>query len=216
MSVLGKKMCSGRRHPWKEISPARRHHWEGVIHRELSLGRRWLWEDSISWKETSPTRMSLGRCHPQGGVSGKVSGRGCPREDVILRKEMCLRRCLQEDTVLGKKMFPRSRHIWEDVPRKETSLGRCHLLEGDIPVMDIPGQVSSTGMRHQEEDIPGKMTSLRKETSPFKQPKCMEAQQGETGDTVILGEQGGTQEDTGTPCPREAAFAITRLSLTRC
>lgn len=127
------KMCSGRRHAWKEMSPTRGHSWEGVIHRELSLGRRCLWEDIISWKEPSPARMSLGRCHPQGGVSGKVSGRGCPWEDVILRKEKCLRRYLQEDTVLGK-MFPGSRHIWEgDVSRKEMSPGRRCPQEGDIP-----------------------------------------------------------------------------------
>lgn len=29
----------------------------------------------------------------------------------------------------------------------------------------------------------------------------MEPQQGETGDTLILGEQGGTQEDTGDTVP---------------
>lgn len=147
--VLRKKTSLEGDVPSKETSPARRHGWEGVIHRELSLGRRCLWEDSISWKETSPARMSLGRCHPQGGVSGKVSGRGCPWEDVILRKEMCLRRRLQEDTVLGKKMFPGSRYTWEDVipwkvhpchgrPRagvicRDVSLGRRHSREEDIP-----------------------------------------------------------------------------------
>lgn len=90
---------------------------------------------------------------------------------------MCLRRYLQEDTVLGK-MFPGSRHIWEgDVPRKETSLGRCHPLEDDLPGMDVPGQASPAGMCHWEEDVPGKKTSLRKEIPSFKQPKPMEPQQ---------------------------------------
>lgn len=137
------------------MSPARRHRWEGVTHRELSLGGRCLSEDIISWKEPSPARMSLGRCHPQGGVSGKVSGRGCPWEDVTVRKK-CLRRCLQKDTVLGKKIVPGSRHIWEgDVPRKETSLGGCHPLEGDILSMGgrhlqgfVTGKKMSQGRRH--------------------------------------------------------------------
>lgn len=84
---------------------------------------------------------------------------------------MCLRRCLQEDTVL-RKVFPGSRHVWEgDVPRKETSLGRCHPLEGDLPGMDELGQASPAGMCHWEEGV------LRKEISPFKQPKPMEPQQ---------------------------------------
>lgn len=158
--VFGNEMCSGRRHPWKETSPARRHRWEGVIHRELSLGRRCLWEDSISWKETSPARMPLGRCHPQGGVSGKVSGRGCPWEDVILRKEMCLRRRLQEDTVLGKKMFPGSRYTWEDViPWKVTSLswtsqGRCHLQGCVTRKKTSQGRRHPLGRRHPPSSSP--------------------------------------------------------------
>lgn len=81
---------------------------------------------------------------------------------------MCLRRCLQEDTVL-REVFSGSRHIWEgDVPRKEISQGRCHPLEGDIPGMDVLGQASPVEMCHWEEDI------LRKEISLSKQPEPME------------------------------------------
>lgn len=169
--VLRKKTCLEGDVPSKRTSLGRCHPQRVVPGKKVSLGRYHLLE------EISPTSMSLGRCHPQGGVSGKVSGRGCPWEDVILRKEMCLTRCLQEDTVLGK-MFPGSRHIWEgDVPRKETSLGRCHPLEGDLPRMAVPGPASPAGMHHWEKDVPGKKTSLRKEIFPFKQPKPMEPQQ---------------------------------------
>lgn len=134
--VPGKEMCwkemsLGRKFAQEEDIPGRRCPQQGEVSSTGSCP--WeedVWEDIISWKETSPARMSLGRCHPQGGVSGKVSGKGCPWQDVTVRKEMCLR-CLQEDTVLGKKMFPGSRHIWEgDVPR-----------EGDTPEkMSPPGR----------------------------------------------------------------------------
>lgn len=150
--------------------------------------------------------MSLGRYHllegdiPRKDVPGKVSStRRCLWESV--RKRMSLgRRDTQEGDV--PEVSP-GRHSpgEDDVPRKQTHSGRCHPLEGDIPSTDVPGEVSSAGMCHWEEDVHGKKTSLRKETSPFKQPKPMEPQQCETGDTVILGQLGGTQEDTGDTMP---------------
>lgn len=163
-------MSLGRICAQEEDIPGRRGPQQRDITEKVSSTGSCPWEEDVSGKISSSGRRHppQGRCHPQGGVSGKVSGRGCPWEDVILRREMCLRRCLQEDTVL-RKVLSGSRHIWEgDVPRKETSLGRCHPLEGDLPGTDVLGQASPAGICHWEEDV------LRKEISPFKQPKPME------------------------------------------
>lgn len=163
--VPRKQMSLGTRCAQEEDIPGRRHPQQGDIAGKVSSTGSCPWEEDVSGKIASPgrrhpARMSLGRCHPQGGVSGKVSGRGCPWEDVILRKEMCLRRCLQEDTVLGKKMFPGSRYTWEDViPWKATSLswtsqGRCHLQGCVTRKKTSQGRRHPLGRRHPPSSSP--------------------------------------------------------------
>lgn len=67
-------------------------------------------------------------------------GSRCLWEGDVLRKKTSL-----EGDVPSKRTFLGRCHPQRAVPGKKVSLGRYHLLEGDIPRKDVPGKVSSTG-----------------------------------------------------------------------
>lgn len=104
--------------------------------------------------------MSLGRYHllegaiPRKDVPGKVSSTGrCLWKSV--RKRMSLGRCDTQEGEVSEKISSGRHSPGEDVPRKQTYLGRRCLQEGDVPRKEM-----SPGRRHPWEDVTlWKMTS---------------------------------------------------------
>lgn len=141
----------------------------------MFLGRRCVQEGDVLRKKTLlegdvPSKgTSLGRCHPQGVVLGKKMSLGryhhllegdIPRKDVpgkvpstgrclwkSVRKRMSLGRCDTQEGDVSEKMSSGRYSPGEDVPRKQTYLGRRCPQEGE-DVM-IPWKVTSPAWMSQ-------------------------------------------------------------------